>query len=62
MPEQAKGGKKPGAGRKPIENKMKAYSFKCAPEDYEQIKQYASEQGLSISAYIRNQCTRRNNS
>lgn len=51
------GGKRQGAGRKPAPIKLKAYSFKCSPEDYEQIKKNAIAEGLAVSAYIRKQCT-----
>lgn len=49
-----RGGKREGAGRPPAPAKMKLYTFKCYPEEYEQIKANAGK--MSVSAFIRQQC------
>ncbi|SHK41759.1 plasmid mobilization protein [Desulforamulus aeronauticus] len=50
-----RGGKREGAGRKPVkdEDKYKLRTFKCTDEEWLIIKTKAEEQGKSISEYIR---------
>lgn len=49
------GGKRPGAGRKPVleEDLRKLRSFKASDQEWAEIKKLAADVGMTASEYIR---------
>lgn len=47
------GGKRPGAGRPPVEDKRTIRAVKMTDQEWQRIKQLARAEGLTASEYVR---------
>ena len=47
------GGKRPGAGRPPVEDKRVVRAIKMSSAEWQRVKDLAGAEGLKVSEYIR---------